>query len=276
MSAPRPAGYGAGMTLSAPSPDPVPAFRPFLPPGDRPFERRRRLLAARGWSPHAVVAARLAGVDAVLDVGCGDGAFLGALRGARVRVGVDVDGDALDTARRAVPGAAFHEADAARLPVGSARFGAVTFVHSLPHVPDPAGALREARRALRPGGRLLAAGNASGHLAEFWAALAEATRGHPRLGPLFAAGGANGPGPEARLAGLVRGGFPGATLDVVRATVALFPGDARELLDTYRADFPVGDDDWAAAHAALRATPFGRGARAVTVALALVEGGRDA
>jgi SAM-dependent methyltransferase len=46
-------------------------------------------------------------------------------------------------------------ADATHLPFGSAAFDAVLFVHVLHLLADPAGALRAARAALRPGGRLL-------------------------------------------------------------------------------------------------------------------------
>jgi ubiquinone/menaquinone biosynthesis C-methylase UbiE len=99
------------------------------------------------------------GLD-VVDVGCGDGAIARALaeRGARV-VGVDPFMDAAGE-ERAGQGAwrrVRAPAGATGLPEASA--DAVLFVFSLHHVPaaEMAAALDEARRLLRPDGRLVVA-----------------------------------------------------------------------------------------------------------------------
>jgi 2-polyprenyl-3-methyl-5-hydroxy-6-metoxy-1,4-benzoquinol methylase len=91
----------------------------------------------------------------LLDVGCGDGAFLnrmrhrgwtvngvdfdpGAIRGAKVKYGLDLRlGD-------------LHSASFA-----DNAFDAVTMSHVIEHVPDPQALFQEAHRILRPGGRLV-------------------------------------------------------------------------------------------------------------------------
>jgi SAM-dependent methyltransferase len=60
----------------------------------------------------------------------------------------------------------FGVVDAASLPVRSRSFDAVTANHVLYHVPERRRALREARRVLRPGGRLYASTNGEGALRE--------------------------------------------------------------------------------------------------------------
>lgn len=84
--------------------------------------------------------------DRVLDVACGDGATLRLLRerGA-VAVGVDVEPDA--RGRSAV-------ADAHALPVRDGCCDAALLECSLSTFADPAAALAEVARVLRPGGRL--------------------------------------------------------------------------------------------------------------------------
>jgi ubiquinone/menaquinone biosynthesis C-methylase UbiE len=92
-----------------------------------------------------------------LDAGCGTGfqsALLGAL-GWRTH-GVDVSAGLLAVARRRLPGAALALASVEALPYPDGRFDAVVCCGStLSFVDDPARALREMGRVLRPGGRLL-------------------------------------------------------------------------------------------------------------------------
>lgn len=87
----------------------------------------------------------------VLDVGCGAGVLVYALGlvGVRTSLGVDpfAPGDRdLDSGARIVKG---------DLSEVTGEFDLVMFHHSLEHVPDPAESLRQGRRVLAPGGRIL-------------------------------------------------------------------------------------------------------------------------
>ncbi len=90
----------------------------------------------------------------LLDVGCGGGHLL---RVADQRgwhgLGSDLSHRACTIARRAWAGGVV-QAEGGQTPVRDASVDAVTFVNVLDHVPDPLGALREARRVLSPGGHL--------------------------------------------------------------------------------------------------------------------------
>ncbi|HEX3622279.1 MAG TPA: class I SAM-dependent methyltransferase [Acidimicrobiales bacterium] len=91
----------------------------------------------------------------VLDVGCGRGYWLERIGGAGLAVvGVEPD------VQRARLGAAFAPVaagDGTRLPLASSTLGLVWCIHVLHHLPDPAAALAEFRRVLRPGGHLILA-----------------------------------------------------------------------------------------------------------------------
>jgi ubiquinone/menaquinone biosynthesis C-methylase UbiE len=97
--------------------------------------------------------------ERVLDVGCGTGALLEAVRerwpGA-AGVGVDLSLEMLAIARRRLPPAvALVAADAGRLPFADGAFDGATCTSVLHHWPEPATALAEVARVLRPGGRLV-------------------------------------------------------------------------------------------------------------------------
>ncbi len=107
--------------------------------------------------------ASLEGLD-VLDFGCGSGAlsFLAARDGARSVLGVEIDAESAAAAKRraaemgSVPPPRFLVLDdPRRLPVDDASFDRVLCFDVLEHVMDPAAALGEWWRVLRPGGRVL-------------------------------------------------------------------------------------------------------------------------
>lgn len=93
----------------------------------------------------------------LLDVASGPGhvAGLAASRGARV-TGSDFSPAMLAIARAKHPEVEFRVADAEALPFEDGSFDAVTMAFLLGHLGHPDRALEEARRVLRPGGRLAA------------------------------------------------------------------------------------------------------------------------
>jgi SAM-dependent methyltransferase len=112
---------------------------------------------------YAVVAGSsdLAGRD-VLEVGCGRGggtAFVADHFKPRSMTGLDLAASAIagSRARYGRPGLEFVTGDAENLPFPDATFDAVLSVESTHCYPDVASFLREARRVLRPRGRLLLA-----------------------------------------------------------------------------------------------------------------------
>jgi ubiquinone/menaquinone biosynthesis C-methylase UbiE len=103
----------------------------------------------------------LAPGQALADLGCGTGALLNAVAaapgGGGVRaIGLDVTPPMLGHARcrlpRSVP---FVAGDAGALPLRNAMLDTVVSVSSFHYWADPAAALAEIRRVLRPGGRLV-------------------------------------------------------------------------------------------------------------------------
>ncbi len=117
-------------------------------PGGTPERFERRLAFLLGALP--------AGAR-VLDVGCGDGSFAGALaqRGVEV-VGTDVSAVALARAQARVPQVAFVACEEARLPFAARSFSVAWLGEVLEHVRDGIGLLEEVARVLGPGGLLLA------------------------------------------------------------------------------------------------------------------------
>ena len=96
----------------------------------------------------------------VLDVGCGTGVSAFAFKGAFPDddvVGLDISPQMVRIARRrdADDACTFLLGDACRLPFADASVDVVAGHSFLYLVPDRAGALREIRRVLRPGGRLV-------------------------------------------------------------------------------------------------------------------------
>lgn len=94
--------------------------------------------------------------ERILDLGGGTGRGSARLlaRGCRV-VLADYSDGMIGRARAATRGeAAMVRADAGRLPFADASVDGILCTNSFHHYPDPAAALREMRRVLRPGGRL--------------------------------------------------------------------------------------------------------------------------
>jgi ubiquinone/menaquinone biosynthesis C-methylase UbiE len=145
-----------------------------LPDDPEPWEweRRRAILLRDAWRG-----------ERVLDLGCGAGRFMRALRAEGAHpVGVDIAEGALERARRNVPGAELHllGPDGA-IPLEDSSIDVVWCSEVLEHVPDTAGFLTEVRRVLRRGGRLLLTVPDHGRLKRTLLALA---RYEPHYDPL--------------------------------------------------------------------------------------------
>jgi SAM-dependent methyltransferase len=110
------------------------------------WERRRALLLAEARPG-----------ERVLDLGCGAGRFVAALRGAGADpVGVELAEAALERARVNAPGADLRPVEPdGSLPLEHASVDLVWCSEVLEHVADTEHLLLEVRRVLRPGGRVL-------------------------------------------------------------------------------------------------------------------------
>jgi SAM-dependent methyltransferase len=119
-------------------------------------------------------AATVRGRGLVCELGCGPGHVARYLQeqGLTVR-GIDLSTEMVEQARRLMPGMRFARGDMTALDVPDASWAGIVAFYSIIHIPReqvPA-TLREWRRALQPGGRLLLSFHIGGetlHLDEWW------------------------------------------------------------------------------------------------------------
>ena len=127
--------------------------------------------------PWVLDLAGLEGDEAVLDAGCGNGAYLAGLaeRGHRGRVfGLDLSPGMLRTVDTPVP---LLVGDLQALPFATSTFDVALAPHVMHHVPDRERAATELRRVVRPGGRCLVVTNGEGNLAALQALVEGAAGG---------------------------------------------------------------------------------------------------
>ncbi len=107
----------------------------------------------------AIAKAALPETAVVADVGTGTGFVLQGLAGRVAHLtGFDESPDMLEVARQnlaAYNNVEFHEAEGDRLPAAAGTFDAVFANMYLHHAPDPAAAILEMTRILKPGGKLV-------------------------------------------------------------------------------------------------------------------------
>jgi SAM-dependent methyltransferase len=95
----------------------------------------------------------------VLDLGCGTGRAVAELIEAGAdAIGLDPDEGALAIARERRPGLDIRHGTADNLPYADGELGGYRADRVLHLVPDPSGAVAEARRVLAPGGRIVLSG----------------------------------------------------------------------------------------------------------------------
>jgi 2-polyprenyl-3-methyl-5-hydroxy-6-metoxy-1,4-benzoquinol methylase len=94
--------------------------------------------------------------DVVLDAGCGDGSLSAALAPrCRTVHAIDIAGNALDPAHRAIGNLQFRKMNVEALDFADGFFDRIVCVETLEHLLEPDKAIAEFRRTLKPGGRLV-------------------------------------------------------------------------------------------------------------------------
>lgn len=150
------------------------------------------------------------GGSRVLEVCCGLGYGVGAALGRNAEAwGIDIAPAMIEIARVRYPAASFSQGDAEPLDFGGTTFDAVICSFGLNHLPNPEGALAEARRVLRPGGKFAFTLWCPPGKSKFHELVQDSVRAHGKLDvplpvvqPRFRFG-----EPEACAAALVEAGF---------------------------------------------------------------------
>jgi ubiquinone/menaquinone biosynthesis C-methylase UbiE len=107
----------------------------------------------------------LAPGDTVVDVGCGAGRAVADLVEDRLKaIGIDPDPEVVAVARARTPDAVFHVARSDQLPLEDESVDGYRAARVFHLLADPAPTLAEAWRVLRPGGRIVLAGQDCGFL----------------------------------------------------------------------------------------------------------------
>ncbi|MGH7037340.1 MAG: class I SAM-dependent methyltransferase [Stellaceae bacterium] len=135
--------------------------------------------ATEGFVAPLLDAAAVAAGMRVLDLACGPGLVAAAVaeRGAEP-IGTDFSAAMLAEARARNPTIRFERADAESLPFAEGDFDTVLSNFGVHHFPEPARALSEVRRVLRPGGRVAFTSWAAPSENPAWKLLFEAVAGH--------------------------------------------------------------------------------------------------
>jgi ArsR family transcriptional regulator len=124
-------------------------------------DERRQLVPGRSWAAWSRALGLLMPPLDVADLGCGEGYLtIETARWARHVTAIDRSADVLArakalAARRKVRNIAWKRGQLDRVPLADAAVDLVLLSQALHHADDPARALAEARRVLKPGGRLL-------------------------------------------------------------------------------------------------------------------------
>lgn len=122
---------------------------------------RGQLVPGRSWAAWSRALGMLLPPLDVADLGCGEGYLsIEAARWAKRVVAVDRSRDVLAkakalAARRKVRNITWKRGELDEVPIDDGTMDVALFSQALHHAPDPGAALAEARRILRPGGRVL-------------------------------------------------------------------------------------------------------------------------
>ena len=124
-------------------------------------DERRQLVPGRSWAAWSRALGLLLPALDVADLGCGEGYLtIEAARWARRVISVDRSREVLTraralAARRRVANVTWKRGELERLPIADGAVDVALLSQALHHADEPARALAEARRILRPGGRVL-------------------------------------------------------------------------------------------------------------------------